>query len=51
MIPDETVEEFVERTTKASGVPYHVTDPATLQRIARLLLQSDTPADPKRGAK
>lgn len=36
---------LVERTTKAQGLPYHVEDPATLQRIARLLLRGlDHPA-------
>ena len=37
----ETIEEFIARTTKASGVPYYVEDGPTLQRIARLLLQGD----------
>ena len=33
---DLDIKEHVRRSTAASGVPYYVEDPATLDRIARM---------------
>ena len=48
----DEIHEWIERTTKAQGLPYYIEDPATLQRVARLLLQGidDTPPSPPGGA-
>jgi len=35
-ITDQDVRDAVERDTAASGVPYHVEDPAALARIAAI---------------
>ena len=40
----ETIAEFVQRTTKASGVPFTVTDPTALAAITDIF--DDTEAVP-----
>ena len=37
-------EQLVERTTRSSGVPYHVEDPATIGRVAGLITRATPPA-------
>jgi hypothetical protein len=42
------VETFVERTTRASGVPLHVEDPAVLARLASLFVARPVHPEVKR---
>jgi hypothetical protein len=41
------VREFVERTTRASGVPYYLEDPVGIEAVAALLAPRRDEAAPK----
>ncbi len=41
----EEVAAWLERTTKASGVPFKMTDPATIEAVATLLLEGREPVE------
>ena len=42
----ETIAEFVERTTKASGVPFTVADPTALAAITEIADYAETTSTP-----
>ncbi len=41
----EQISRWVEKSTKAQGVPLKVTDPATLRTVADLLVQGREPVE------